>query len=254
VSDVFISYARDDKPRAELVAQALEREAISVWWDRNIPPGKSYDQVIEEALDAAKCVIVLWSSQSVASDWVRAEAAEGSRREVLVPAFIEEAKLPLEFRRLQTVNLIGWEGDRSYPEFRQLLEAVRVSVGQGASPRVPIPPSTFETDEHSTGGAWRANLVGSAGFRRTIRINLSHGSQIIECQQNYWTGNTTITVDGTTVAGSRFGFSKKKFDFSVSDGAKRHSALIEVEKGFLPLIRKFRLSVDGRVLFSEGVW
>lgn len=105
MSDVFISYAREDKPRAELVAQALERECISVWWDRDIRPGKSYDQVIDAALDSAKCILVLWSKHSVASDWVKAEAAEGSRRGVLVPAFIEEAKLPLEFRNSRLLIL-----------------------------------------------------------------------------------------------------------------------------------------------------
>jgi hypothetical protein len=60
---VFISYAREDKPKAELIAQALGREGLSVWWDRKIPPGKSYSQVIEEALQSAKCIIVLWSKQ-----------------------------------------------------------------------------------------------------------------------------------------------------------------------------------------------
>lgn len=134
-----------------------------------------------------------------------------------------------------------------------------MNVGQGASPSRPIPPSTFETDEDPTGAAWRAELVGSDGCRRTIRINLSHCSQIIEYQFQYWTGKETITVDRLSVAGgfglTGFGFSTKKFDFSVNDGAKRHSALIEVQMNKLTaLIRRFRLSVDGRALFSQGAW
>jgi len=45
--------------------------------DRIIPPGITFDDVIEQNLDAAKCVIVLWSRESVKSKWVKTEASEG---------------------------------------------------------------------------------------------------------------------------------------------------------------------------------
>jgi len=66
MSDIFISYASEDRERARLLADALSQNGWSVWWDRTIPPGKEFDQVIEEALDAAKCVVVLWSKTSTA--------------------------------------------------------------------------------------------------------------------------------------------------------------------------------------------
>jgi hypothetical protein len=86
MSDIFISYASADRERATLLSKALQRRGRSVWWDRTIPPGKEYDQVIEEALDSAQCVVVLWSHASVASSWVKTEAAEAMRRKILVPA------------------------------------------------------------------------------------------------------------------------------------------------------------------------
>jgi len=124
MSDIFISYAREDRDKAQALAAVLEAQGWSVWWDRSIPAGRSFDQVIEEALNAAKCVIALWSRPSVGSDWVKTEAAEGLVRKVLVPVRIEETNLPLEFRRLQTVDLSGWKGDSADPELRQLLQAV----------------------------------------------------------------------------------------------------------------------------------
>lgn len=83
-----------------MFAKALEQQGWSVWWDRNIPPGRTFDQVIEEAIDTAKCLLVLWSKESVASEWVKTEAAEGARRRILGPVLIDEVAIPLEFRRI----------------------------------------------------------------------------------------------------------------------------------------------------------
>jgi hypothetical protein len=144
VRDVFISYAREDKPKAELIVQALGREGLSVWWDRKIPPGKSYSEMIGQALDSAKCIIVLWSKQSVASDWVKDEAEEGKRRRILVPAMIEDVIAPLGFRQFQTANLIGWKGDSAHPELHELLDAVSAQVGRGRSRTESVAPAACE--------------------------------------------------------------------------------------------------------------
>ena len=124
MNDIFISYAREDREKAKAIAAVFEAQGWSVWWDRNIPPGRSFDQVIEEALSAAQCVVVLWSISSATSDWVKTEAAEGLARKILVPVRTEEINLPLEFRRLQTVDLTRWKGDAADPELREFLDAV----------------------------------------------------------------------------------------------------------------------------------
>ena len=67
MADIFISYAREDRSRVKPIAEALEDQDWSVWWDPQIPPGKTFFGVIKAALDAAKCVLVLWSEQSIDS-------------------------------------------------------------------------------------------------------------------------------------------------------------------------------------------
>ena len=60
MSDIFISYSQSDREKA-ILATALQQEAWSVWWDRNTPPGRTFDEVIEQRLESAKCVILLRS-------------------------------------------------------------------------------------------------------------------------------------------------------------------------------------------------
>jgi hypothetical protein len=65
MTDVFISYASEDRTRAKKLAEALEAKGFSVWWDRNIIAGQTYDVVIERELETATSVVVLWSKHSV---------------------------------------------------------------------------------------------------------------------------------------------------------------------------------------------
>lgn len=137
MSDIFISYAREDRAKAQAVAAVFQAQNWSVWWDRSIPPGRSFDQVIEEALAAARCVVVIWSKSSATSDWVKTEAAEGLARKILVPVRTEEINLPLEFRRLQTVDLTRWQGAPNDPELSEFLMAVSALIKQEVR---PLPP------------------------------------------------------------------------------------------------------------------
>lgn len=108
MTDVFISYASEDREKARKLASALEACGWSVWWDRKIKAGQTFDQIIEHELETAKSVVVLWSKASISSEWVKNEAATAAERSVLVPALIDTVKLPLEFRRRHAADLIHW--------------------------------------------------------------------------------------------------------------------------------------------------
>jgi hypothetical protein len=75
MADVFISDASKDRERARRLASTLEACGWPVWWDRKILAGQSNDEVIEHELETAKSAVVLWSEQSVLSEWVKNEAA-----------------------------------------------------------------------------------------------------------------------------------------------------------------------------------
>lgn len=124
--EVFVSYAHEDLLIAEGIAARLEHERWSVFWDRRIPVGLTWDDIVERALDSAKCVVVLWSSTSRDSEWVRIEANEGAERNILAPALLENIKIPLRFRRIQAANLIGWSPETpDTPGVQALVNAIR---------------------------------------------------------------------------------------------------------------------------------
>ena len=139
--DVFISYAREDRDRARLLAEALQDRGWSLWWDRKIVAGQAFDETIEQQLQTAKSVVVLWSRHSIGSEWVRNEAGLASERDVLVPALIDDVKQPLEFRRRHAADLTRWTGDPADPEFQGLCEGIAAKTRAPAYPPQPgIPP------------------------------------------------------------------------------------------------------------------
>jgi hypothetical protein len=141
--DIFISYAAHDRPAAQKVAQALEAYGWSVWWDRLIIAGQPWGEVINKALDDAKCVLVLWSSSANSSDWVQDEAAEGRRRRILIPVRIEDVVPPLGFRSIHAGDLLHWEGTPTAPEFRQVVSGISGLLGP--PPAEPYVASTSGT-------------------------------------------------------------------------------------------------------------
>jgi hypothetical protein len=164
MSDVFISYASVDRDSARIFAHVLESRGLSVWWDRTIVVGETFDEVIEKALQSVCCVVVLWSRASVASSWVKSEAAEGARRRVLIPLRIDDVQLPLEFRRIQTADLLGWNGEVDHPGFQQAWSAIRRYVAGSPEPDV-APVSTAGPDRRR--GPLRFELRGENGGYNT---------------------------------------------------------------------------------------
>ena len=72
--DVFISYSRQDLESVSRLANAITDAGYEVWWDAELPPHKSYSDVIEEKVETSKAAVVVWSPTARQSQWVRAEA------------------------------------------------------------------------------------------------------------------------------------------------------------------------------------
>lgn len=125
MADIFISYAREDRNWVRGLAQALEGEGYSVWWDPNLLPGTRYRETIEKELEQAYASIVVWSSDSIQSDFVRDEAEEARVLNRLIPVLKDAVQPPHGFRQIQTADLSDWRGKADHAEFVLILEGVQ---------------------------------------------------------------------------------------------------------------------------------
>lgn len=162
MSEIFISYKKEDLKRVEPIARALAQAGYDVWWDHRIPPGRTYREVIGAALQNAKCVIVVWSNLSASAQWVLDEADEGKKRNVLLPLLIDEVEIPYGFRQIEAARLLGWEGDVAHPEWLGVLDAIAHFVGR----RAGGPPRSFTTPSAAPSAPRRAEA--SAPPRKSI--------------------------------------------------------------------------------------
>lgn len=169
MSDVFVSYKAEDRRRVAALVSALEAEGLSVWWDAQIGGGDEWRRSIEQQLDAAKCVLVVWSKRSTAPEgrFVRDEASRAMERAVYLPVRIDNVRLPLGFGETQALSLTGWKGSREDPRFRAVFAAVQAIVSGKPHERGHHPP--FETAVSrraliASGGVAAAAVAGAGAW------------------------------------------------------------------------------------------
>jgi len=128
MADIFISYSREDSLKVKPLAKILEENGWSVYWDVKMQGGETWDERIEKELDSAKCVLVVWSKNSIHSSWVRAEAEEGFKKGILFPILIDDVKIPLLFRPIQAVRFTSLKQDRLNQQYKILIKDISAFI------------------------------------------------------------------------------------------------------------------------------
>lgn len=128
MSDVFISYASEDRDRVRPLAEALQKRGFNIWWDRSLAAGQDYAQIIERELRGARAVIVVWTRASAASTFVRDEAGRARDEGRLVPVMLDRVEIPLGFGAFQAEDFTRWNGGATAPQMQLLEEALRAKL------------------------------------------------------------------------------------------------------------------------------
>jgi hypothetical protein len=140
MADIFISYKREDKEKAAMLADKLMASGWSVWWDHDLLGGEDYDVVIERELAEAKAVIVIWSVLSKQSRPVKDEANKALKRNVLVPVTFDNTEPPIGFGMTHTI-IFENKNQITDTEYKKLYNSIKNKTAIGDDEvDVTIPP------------------------------------------------------------------------------------------------------------------
>lgn len=136
MGECFVSYKREDRRRVEGIVAALRDAGHSVWWDTDVAGGARWRETIAAELEAARCVLVCWTSDSVgpAGAYVREEAERAKRRGVLLPLLLDRVAPPFGFGEVQALDLVDWDGQVQTPQWQAVLHAAEAILDGKAPP------------------------------------------------------------------------------------------------------------------------
>lgn len=130
MSDVFISYKREDRDKVDVLVEVLVDLGLDVWFDGALENAELWSKRIEREVAAASAVVVCWSQSACRSDWVLQEARTGLQRDVLVQCKFERCDPPMPFADFQASDLSAWTGSPAEPEFQRLLFRLQSLTGR----------------------------------------------------------------------------------------------------------------------------
>ena len=129
-TQIFISHSSADKAFTDKLYDTLLADGYWVWMDKSLLPAEKWEPQIDEQLRKSKIFLVLFSSTSVKSDWVKHEGSMAfALNQQIIPVKIDpscidlEQNLPIWTKPIQLHKL--FEGtvdyDDQYQELKQLL-------------------------------------------------------------------------------------------------------------------------------------
>lgn len=165
MADIFLSYKRADAAIAAKIAKYLEDQSWSVWWDTRLSSGDQWDATIEREIKLARCVVVVWTANSVdpiKARWVHTEAHEGLERNILVPCIVGNVAPPFAFKLIQAADLSTWN-------VVPFIQSVRATLDRGTNghlalvnaARTPHVPAVLPMGTHGPFTWATSSILGS---------------------------------------------------------------------------------------------
>ncbi|MFB2881602.1 toll/interleukin-1 receptor domain-containing protein, partial [Floridanema aerugineum] len=110
MTQVFLSYADEDRPTMEQIRNSLRRESITVWTNKtDIQTGEAFDEAIKRGIEQADNLVFLLSPDAVKSNYCQREldlAVSLNKR--IIPVLVSQTdpdQVPIALHTLQYINL-----------------------------------------------------------------------------------------------------------------------------------------------------
>ncbi|HLO87226.1 MAG TPA: TIR domain-containing protein [Nostocaceae cyanobacterium] len=131
MTQVFLSYADQDREFMEKIAKTLRRESFTVWTNKtDIKSGEEFDKAIERGIEETDNIVYLISTNSLQSEYCQEEISLAlSLHKRIIPLLIEDIDpkiIPDNIRSLQYINFIDGKGEEEYQsDVAQLINVLR---------------------------------------------------------------------------------------------------------------------------------
>lgn len=193
MSDLFVSYKSEDRDRVAPLVAALKAAGVALWWDAHLGGGSAWRETIEAELNAARCVLVVWSARSTGPEgrFVRDEASRALQRGVYLPVQIDSVTLPLGFGEVQALPLTGWKGNAADRRCTDVVAAVRAMIA-GAPQPMPA-PRLVRSGRRRPIAVVAATLAGCA-------VIAAVASSTVRCTVTGWHCATASTAPPNSIA------------------------------------------------------
>jgi hypothetical protein len=112
---VFISYARQDRPYVEQLADHLAAAGVPVWFDHELTAGQRWLEMIRSEIDRCAAFVVVMTPESEESDWVNREINRAEEKGKPVFPLLLRGGLFFRLSNLQAENVTG--GNLPPPSF-----------------------------------------------------------------------------------------------------------------------------------------
>ena len=165
MSTIFISYAREDKGKAENLAQECMFRGADPWWDRDLGSGERYIETILRQVGQADHFVLLHSEFSQNSTWVAFEVGAARARE------FEQGRDLIKIANIDNSEVPGFLGERNATTFngdglRALFKSLELPEDVDYKPPAGAPDKSLVV--FRAGGQWMELIVSHRGLECTL--------------------------------------------------------------------------------------
>jgi hypothetical protein len=156
MADVFISYSKSRRALTQALARHLEAEGFSVWWDTDLLPADNFRAEIDRQLELATAVVIVWTPESVKSEWVCAEADRAHEQRKLINSHatgVTPRRIPIPFNQTHSVPVDNRTA--IVAAIRRLCEQRGQSLRQTVAADAPQALASVEKSERAHEFIWR---------------------------------------------------------------------------------------------------